>query len=79
MSVSYSVLAGKTTIQVKSHLRERKGFLQDSTYKYFEVILIDPEHNAIRKVSISIHKPYWTTHRLSTFFALCDFELLHAI
>lgn len=27
--------------------------LQDSTYKYFEVILIDPEHNAIRKVSIS--------------------------
>ncbi len=25
--------------------------LQDSTYKYFEVILIDPEHTAIRKVS----------------------------
>ena len=24
---------------------------QDSTYKYYEVILIDPEHNAIRRVS----------------------------
>ena len=28
-------------------------YLQDSTYKYFEVILIDPEHNAIRKVGVS--------------------------
>lgn len=26
---------------------------QDSTYKYYEVILIDPQHNAIRRVSIS--------------------------
>ena len=24
---------------------------QDSTYKYFEVVMIDPMHNAIRKVS----------------------------
>lgn len=24
--------------------------LQDSTYKYFEVILVDPQHTAIRKV-----------------------------
>ena len=28
--------------------------VQDSTYKYYEVILIDPEHNAIRRVSTSI-------------------------
>ena len=25
-------------------------FLQDSTYKYFEIILVDPHHTAIRKV-----------------------------
>jgi hypothetical protein len=25
--------------------------LQDSTYKYFEVILVDPQHNAVRNVS----------------------------
>ncbi len=25
--------------------------VQDSTYKYYEIILIDPEHNAIRRVS----------------------------
>ena len=24
--------------------------LQDSTYKYFEVILVDPQHNAVRNV-----------------------------
>ena len=24
---------------------------QDSTYKYFEIVMIDPMHNAIRKVS----------------------------
>ncbi len=24
--------------------------MQDSTYKYFEVILVDPQHNAIRRV-----------------------------
>lgn len=24
--------------------------MQDSTYKFFEVILIDPHHNAIRRV-----------------------------
>ena len=24
--------------------------MQDSTYKYFEVILVDPHHTAIRKV-----------------------------
>lgn len=24
---------------------------QDSTYKYFEVILVDPQHNAVRNVS----------------------------
>lgn len=24
---------------------------QDSTYKYFEVIMVDPAHNAIRNVS----------------------------
>ena len=23
---------------------------QDSTYKYFEVVLVDPQHNAIRRV-----------------------------
>ncbi len=23
---------------------------QDSTYKYFEVVLVDPHHNAIRRV-----------------------------
>lgn len=28
--------------------------VQDSTYKYFEVILVDPEHNAIRRVRCSI-------------------------
>ena len=26
-------------------------FLQDSTYKYYEVIMVDPAHNAIRNVS----------------------------
>lgn len=25
--------------------------LQDSTYKYFEVIMVDPMHNAVRNVS----------------------------
>jgi hypothetical protein len=25
--------------------------LQDSTYKYFEVIMVDPNHNAVRNVS----------------------------
>lgn len=25
--------------------------LQDSTYKYFEVILVDPQHAAVRNVS----------------------------
>lgn len=28
--------------------------MQDSTYKYYEVILVDPQHNAIRRVSCSI-------------------------
>jgi ribosomal protein L15E len=32
------------------------GGVQDSTYKYFEVILVDPEHNAIRRVS-TVHLP----------------------
>jgi hypothetical protein len=31
--------------------------LQDSTYKYYEIILIDPEHNAIRRVSSLPHAP----------------------
>ena len=26
------------------------GGFQDSTYKYFEVVLVDPQHNAIRRV-----------------------------
>jgi len=30
---------------------------QDSTYKYYEVILIDPEHNAIRRVSPAARIP----------------------
>ena len=28
------------------------GRLQDSTYKYFEIILIDPQHNAVRRVRL---------------------------
>ena len=28
--------------------------VQDSTYKYFEVILVDPEHNAVRRVRCSM-------------------------
>lgn len=28
--------------------------LQDSTYKYFEVVLVDPEHNAIRRVRLPL-------------------------
>jgi hypothetical protein len=26
--------------------------MQDSTYKYFEIILVDPQHNAVRNVSV---------------------------
>ena len=29
--------------------------VQDSTYKYFEVVLVDPQHNAIRRVRYFKH------------------------
>jgi large subunit ribosomal protein L15e len=34
---------------------------QDSTYKYFEIVMIDPMHNAIRKVSslLPACPPHW--------------------
>jgi hypothetical protein len=31
--------------------------LQDSTYKYFEVIMLDPMHNAVRNVSRKDQQP----------------------
>lgn len=39
------------SLKVISHLFAVASRLQDSTYKYFEVILVDPMHNAVRNVS----------------------------
>ena len=38
--------------------------LQDSTYKYYEIILIDPEHNAIRRVRFLFTSVCMTLGRL---------------
>eukprot|EP00983_Pelagomonas_calceolata_P021116 662542-Pelagomonas_calceolata.AAC.2 len=38
------------------------AWLQDSTFKYFEVITVDPAHNAIRNVSAAvIQQCHWHT------------------
>ena len=47
-------------------------FPQDSTYKYYEVILIDPEHNAVRRVSPTLHSlSCLAVHRLMLLAIQC--------
>ena len=44
-----SLFALKSSVLIKHAIADVRC-LQDSTYKYYEIILIDPEHNAIRRV-----------------------------
>jgi Ribosomal L15 len=36
--------------ELSQKLSDKSSVLQDSTYKYYEVVLVDPAHNAIRNV-----------------------------
>ncbi|KAL9256888.1 Large ribosomal subunit protein eL15-like protein [Drosera capensis] len=47
-SVAENVLVGNLVVLGFSTLTGSTGYIADSTYKYFEVILIDPAHNAVR-------------------------------